>query len=288
MVSGGSLFAVNCTLADNEVRGGYTFGGGYGSISPHGEDGYGAGVAVSSGTMDMANCTISENRALGGAKPFGTVGRGLGGGLNSIAYYPSNGTVTVVNSILFGNFGSTIGGGGVIADDCYGPFSSIGHNIVGTASVVSNLLASDQLGVNPMTGPLQDNGGPTPSYALLATSPAIDAGAPGILTVDQRGQPRSVDNPAIPNRFGSDGTDIGAVEGNHVLRMTGVSREGTNVHVKFTSVSDRTYRLEWRDGLDASTASVFPMLVPGTGGIITFTNLGAGGLPLRFYRALRQ
>jgi len=36
-----------------------------------------------------------------------------------------------------------------------------------------------------------------------------------------------VDNPVIPNWMGSDGTDIGALEVNHVLRLTGVSRVAT-------------------------------------------------------------
>jgi hypothetical protein len=39
-----------------------------------------------------------------------------------------------------------------------------------------------------MLGPLQDNGGPTPTHALLAGSPAIDAGDPTLQdTLDQRG-----------------------------------------------------------------------------------------------------
>lgn len=62
--------------------------------------------------------------------------------------------------------------------------------------------------------PLGDNGGPTLTHALLATSPAIDAGDPvgcadsqgNPLTVDQRGQPR----PADGDGNGSAVCDIGA------------------------------------------------------------------------------
>lgn len=54
----------------------------------------------------------------------------------------------------------------------------------------SDLFDSDD--IDPLLGPLQDNGGPTFTHALLPGSPAIDAGldsgAP--LTTDQRGQPR--------------------------------------------------------------------------------------------------
>ena len=44
---------------------------------------------------------------------------------------------------------------------------------------------------NPEIGPLADNGGPTQTHALLAGSPAINAGNDCSLTVDQRYVPRS-------------------------------------------------------------------------------------------------
>jgi hypothetical protein len=54
---------------------------------------------------------------------------------------------------------------------------SIGHCIIGNAS---NL-------VNALLGPLQDNGGPTPTHGLISGSPAIDAGNCAVLVTDQRG-----------------------------------------------------------------------------------------------------
>ena len=63
-----------------------------------------------------------------------------------------------------------------------------------------------QFNVNPLLGPLQDNGGPTFTHALLPGSPAIDAGRSVGLTTDQRGAPRPVDDPAIPNASPGDGT----------------------------------------------------------------------------------
>ena len=35
---------------------------------------------------------------------------------------------------------------------------------------------TDQISTDPMLGPLQDNGGPTFTHALLGGSPAIDKG----------------------------------------------------------------------------------------------------------------
>jgi hypothetical protein len=62
-------------------------------------------------------------------------------------------------------------------------------------------------------GPLQNNGGPTETMALLPGSPAIDSGNPSgcrdangdLLKADQRGEPR-------PNKEDSGACDRGAYE----------------------------------------------------------------------------
>src|SRR5439155_6274327 len=69
--------------------------------------------------------------------------------------------------------------------------------------------AGDIENADPLLGPLQDNGGATQTHALLAGSPAIDAGdnngCPG---TDQRGIARPVD----ANSDGVAICDIGAFE----------------------------------------------------------------------------
>jgi hypothetical protein len=77
--------------------------------------------------------------------------------------------------------------------------------------VFGNTLLAD-----PKLSPLQNNGGPTQTHALLAGSPAIDAGNPNgcldstgaPLQIDQRGLPRTTDG----NGDGRAACDIGAVE----------------------------------------------------------------------------
>jgi len=65
--------------------------------------------------------------------------------------------------------------------------------------------AGNILGQDPLLGPLQNNGGPTKTHALLPGSPAIDHGSnPAGLTFDQRG-------PGFARSTGA-GVDIGAFE----------------------------------------------------------------------------
>jgi Ca2+-binding RTX toxin-like protein len=80
------------------------------------------------------------------------------------------------------------------------------------ATVTESPAGSNLLGVDPLLGPLADNGGPTQTQLPAVTSPAIDAGVANGLATDQRGVQRTFDAGNIANRAGSDATDIGAVE----------------------------------------------------------------------------
>ncbi|MCS7222228.1 MAG: choice-of-anchor Q domain-containing protein [Anaerolineae bacterium] len=70
--------------------------------------------------------------------------------------------------------------------------TSQGHNLSDDATCAAWLTASGDLNhTDPRLGPLQDNGGPTPTHALLPGSPAINAGTNvGCPPTDQRGVPR--------------------------------------------------------------------------------------------------
>ena len=100
------------------------------------------------------------------------------------------GTITLKNTLVAGN-----------ATNVDGAFTDGGHNITSGTAVDAGL---DPAG-------LQDNGGPTKTIALIAGSPAIDAGN-STLTTDQRGYKRPYDDPAVVNATGGNGSDIGAFE----------------------------------------------------------------------------
>src|SRR5204863_7979801 len=117
----------------------------------------------------------------------------------------------LVNSIVADNTGG-------VSPDAAGTFESNGFNLVGKSDGSTGFTAiGDQIGtiaapLNPKLGPLQDNGGPTLTTALLPGSPAIDAGVSANLSTDERGAARTHDDPGIPNAPGGDGTDIGSFE----------------------------------------------------------------------------
>jgi hypothetical protein len=81
----------------------------------------------------------------------------------------------------------------------------------------TNRRKADQIGsvmspIDPLLGPLEMNGGFTPTHALLWGSPAIDQGKCFGIHEDQRGERRPYDYPSILNAPGGDGSDIGALE----------------------------------------------------------------------------
>jgi parallel beta-helix repeat protein len=161
------------------------------------------------------NSTIANNRA----QAFS--GAGKAGGISD----ESGGVLTVNNSTISGNSAFGQGGGillsgssrmaardTIIAEniasagsDVYGNLGSQGHNLIGNPQDMTGWVSSDLLHVNPMLGPLADNGGPTLTTALLPGSPAIDAGDNTAAPMwDQRGAPfRRIVNGVI---------DIGAFE----------------------------------------------------------------------------
>ena len=172
--STGTLTISATTISDND---GFTFdgpaqGGGIASdgvltltnstISANSVDDMGAAVPEDrggglylDGTATISNCAIADNSAL------------FGGAV------ANQGTATFRNTIVAGNPGG----------NCDNVFSS--GTIVANAYNLDSgntctFSGTDLVDVDPLLGPLQDNGGPTFTHALLATSPALEAGNPAV------------------------------------------------------------------------------------------------------------
>jgi hypothetical protein len=173
-----------------------------------------------------------------------------------------------------------------------GAFSSEGFNLIGNGDTATGFGATgDQVGTSgsprdPLLGPLQNNGGPTDTLALLQNSPAIDAGLSFGLTTDQRDQPRPSDHPGIPNAAGSDGADIGAFEVNFTLRITAIKKMPTgSILLEGKGVANAVLTIRASVFLGQP---VFPFLgqtMVDPFGNWQFEDENVSGAPSRFYKA---
>lgn len=180
----GNAGLANYTIRNSTISGNTAFGNGGGLVFYT----YGTNPAHS---LVVQNSTIASNTT-----------SGLGGG---IARVGTTGTATLSSSIVADN---VAGFGADVTGDFLADFSLVEDASGGTLTGVSNLV-----GVDPQLLPLANNGGPTQTHKLQATSPAIDAGNNSIsLPADQRGGAflRTFNDPGFPNV--ADGTDIGAFE----------------------------------------------------------------------------
>jgi hypothetical protein len=190
---GGALVGTEATISRSTVGGNAVdAGGGAPQIRAQG-----GGIQIFEGSLTAV--TLSGNSA-------DSAGLALGANLKSIQ------STSVRNSIVAEPLGE--------AESCDGTVSSGGVNTIVSGGF--NLdedgscefeAGSDLNGVAAGLDPvLKDNGGPTPTHALLSGSIAIDRGNSFGSSTDQRGLPRPSDFPAISNKEGGDGSDIGAFE----------------------------------------------------------------------------
>jgi hypothetical protein len=214
------------TISDLTIRNGQgDFGGGIlnGAASAltitnstlSGNFGAFGGAAYNEGTLSIVNSTVSGNTSNegGGIYNASTLtitnstlsGNSAGGGGAII----NLGAVLITNSTLSGNsanfaggvfdlgtlqIGNTILNAGASGVNIYsngaGGVMSLGYNISSDNGNGFLNGPGDQVNTDPLLGPLQDNGGPTFTHALLPGSPAINAGDPGFTPppfFDQRG-----------------------------------------------------------------------------------------------------
>ena len=158
------------------------------TVSGNSADQQAGGLSVSGGTATVTGSTFNGNSAASGANVIGFA------------------NTTFRNTIV-----SDATGGGA---NCGGAPASAGYNLEdGSAPGTCGFTQPTDLHADPMLDAnLADNGGPTETRALLAGSPAIDAGRSFGASTDQRGEPRPFDLDSIANATGGDGADVGAFE----------------------------------------------------------------------------
>jgi len=201
------------SILKSTFRGGSAVGG---ASSGGNGSGFGGGI-YNGNTLALRSCTITSNSASGGSFDFGggVYSSGAAAGVTNCTIVRNQadsgggwyGNATVANSIFAEN-------GAGSGADFNGTMNSYDYNLVQSAAGLNIIGATANvlIGVDPMLGPLADNGGLTLTHALLSNSPAIDKGRSFGLTTDQRGAPRPYDFPSAANASAGDGSDIGAFE----------------------------------------------------------------------------
>lgn len=173
------------------------------TVSGNSSDGAGGGIYAESGTTELYNVTVTMNRA----NADGLNG-GDGGGVLTLAAS----TFLLSNSIVAGNdhmFVESRGDPPILkADDCAGTFQAQVANLLQTISAAHCTINGAHVVAPAKLGPLQDNGGGTPTHALLSGSPALDTGG---TCVDKVGAPLSTDQRGVARPQGV-ACDIGAFE----------------------------------------------------------------------------
>ena len=203
-VGGGMYVAGPTTVRDSTIyANGANLGGGIfngntlyvvnSTISQNNADTHGGGI-YSRSTTALYNTSVIDNDADHDRDENG----GIGGGVYGAAEPGTR--FIVVNTLIAGN---TILNA-PIYNDCNGMLEVYGWNLFGdvTGCTFSGNGFASWGGISLNTiGPLQDNGGPTWTHALLAGSAAIDTTIDSLgcvnetgalLTTDQRGAPRPV------------------------------------------------------------------------------------------------
>jgi len=224
---GGGVAALsNLTVEASTISGNITEASGGGSATTAQGGGVMAGSAAAvsrstiSGNAVVAKGAATQVRAQGGGiqtyeatlrastltgNSATSAGLALGANLHSVV------STSVQNTLVsdpLGGADSCSGGGPPESEE----ISSGGFNLDEDDSCGFG-KSSDLVGVVAGLDPvLRDNGGPTPTHALIPGSIAIDRGNSFGSSVDQRGLPRPSDFPEISNKEGGDGSDIGAFE----------------------------------------------------------------------------
>ncbi|HWJ20892.1 MAG TPA: choice-of-anchor Q domain-containing protein [Gemmatimonadaceae bacterium] len=213
-LEGGPLIITHSTISGNTSS---NEGGGVSSVT---------WLADTTHAATILNSTISGNKALtgGGLRNVGGLMRiehstvvsnqadRSGAGVRS--WNDESTRTQVKGSIIWGNsitYSTTRDD--VSADEATQPYQSLGYNLIGEAGAnvsftTSFNLTSDQTAVaDAKLGPLNSNGGPTKTHALLAGSPALDKG----ICTDYNGETVADDQRGVARPQG-DYCDVGAFE----------------------------------------------------------------------------
>lgn len=282
--SGSTVVVTSSTFSDNSsiVGGGAIFNGGTLTVTNSTFSGNSAplgGGILNEGRLTVTNSTFSDNSG------------NNGGGI------ANTDTLTVTNSTFFDN--SAPLGGGIYTSTpatltntlvAHSPGGSdLGGSFSGSNNVISdgtggllptngNLLGTVATPLDPLLAPLGDYGGPTPTFALLPGSLAIDTGDQAACSAlqDGTGNPLTTDQRGAGFARTVNGRcDIGAFESKgFTVTASGGSGQSTPINTAFANPLTATVTAN-DPNLTVTAGNVTFTVTPAPGGAqATFGPLG--------------
>jgi hypothetical protein len=222
------------------------------------------------GALSLTNCTIANNTSSGN-NPFGG-GVSLGNG----------GTLATRNTIFSNNIAPQ-------GPDIFGTINSLGYNLISntTNTIINGITTGNVLGQPAQLVALMNNGGPTPTHALMTGSPAINAGDSCVMaaggcgtndpltafTTDQRG-------PGFPRQSGVQ-VDIGAFEVQFPCPSISVTNPATSMGITGVAFSQTFTQTGGIGAITFSTTSTLPTgLTLSSAGVLSGTPTQTGTFPI--------
>ena len=214
MASGGGITSSGSLTIERSTISGNTVSASVASADPGASATARGGAIFNFSGLNISVSTISGNQAVATATSPAT--RSEHGGIRNESQLTATGSTIAFNTgttsaNLSAQLSETVTST-IISDpqggsSCDGSVDTDGSFNIDEGDTCGIATATD---VDPQLGPLADNGGPTRTHKLAASSPAIDQGTAATFTSDQRGQPRPFDMPDVANA--ADGSDVGAFE----------------------------------------------------------------------------
>jgi hypothetical protein len=200
----GTLIAIDTTISDNQAEDG---GGGIFNfetltiINTTISSNNGNGIESNDGSIALLNSTISSNQTVtdaGGIEVSGGVvslfnstvinnrTTEISGIPQAAGIFNLNATVNLENTIVAGNIIGRNRASDLASFNDFSTFNGNNNNLIGAFLEAEGTVGTgtDLVSLDPLLGPLQNNGGFTSTHAPLDGSLAIDAGNNSLIPVD--------------------------------------------------------------------------------------------------------
>ena len=279
---GGALY-----IGDGIIRDSLIANNAVGSTSR--EDAQGGGI-WNFGTLRIENSTVANNTSGAQSQGAGIYNDGvliladstvagnatgtssLGGGV-----FNENGdgaTLSAANTIIARNSAPA-------GPDIFGTFSSGGYNVIGNTEGNIGATGNDFIDIDPLLGPLQNNGGSTATMAILSGSVAIDHGDPGFdpnafsppITADQRGAPRLVNGRLDIGAYESEPPHyptIDSLTGPQTVECASQSGTTASISVQVSDSKGHPLVIQWIVNNEVKQTDQIPAAQPTSAGHSTY------------------